>query len=98
MSKRFNPFTGKQTAFKFTDVQIACMQEEDSLQNDEITKPKDGDKVYEVHDTLMRDCHVDHNSKDTGLYFAFGQSFKCYPADGNEKFADIIAELAKGDK
>ena len=97
MMQRFSPFSGKKTAFKFTEIQVACMTDEDSTMNDDISVPSTSTIIHEAYDTTMRDCTAEHASRDHGLYFSFGRSFKCYPATGDPENVKVIAALAKGE-
>jgi hypothetical protein len=93
MSERFNPFSHKKTAFRFTDIQVAAIASESSLYSTDYVKP-DGAQISAVGDTTL-EAAEDGGGMD--LYLSFGTGVKCYPATGTGDQLAAVTQLAKGD-
>ncbi len=89
MSERFNPFSHKKTAFRFTDIQVSTMMNESSLSSTDYIRP-DGADIETVGDTTLE-------TTDKDLYISFGAGVRCYPATGTGDQLEAVTQLAKGD-
>lgn len=94
MSERFNPFTHKKTAFRFTDIQVSTMLEESSLGSTDYVTPYDS-YIETVGDTTLEATKASDGGRD--LYISFGTGVRCYPATGAGDQLEAITQLAKGD-
>lgn len=94
MSERFNPFTHKKTAFRFTDIQVSTMLEESSLGSTDYVTPTDA-HIDTVGDTTLEATRARDGGTD--LYISFGTGVRCYPATGAGDQLEAITQLAKGD-
>ena len=93
LSQRFNPFSGKQTHFRFTDYQVRCIKDEHSAAGMDFIIP-DGETVNHIGDTTANSSGT---STSTGEYLTFGEAIKCYPANQTGKMPELIVALAKGE-
>jgi hypothetical protein len=93
MSDRFSPFTGKKTFFKFSDLQVTSMVEEDSLASSENTSP-DGVEIVDVGDTT-----VSGESRNSGdIYISLGEAVRVYPSTNQGAHAEATKSYAKGER
>jgi hypothetical protein len=94
MSQRFNPFTSKATVFKFSDRQIAAMDNENTEAGISISG-LDSSRLSCVGDTtaLYNRDTWGHGEE----YIAFGVACKCYNEEDESQMPDLVAKLAKGE-
>ena len=96
MHEKFNPFTYKKTLFKFTDIQIRSMVDEDTTNSSEYLTIEDLASRESVGDTLI--SGID-KSGSRQHYISFGEGLKCYGNSGEDVHTpaqrDAIAEMAR---
>lgn len=93
MSERFSPFTSKKTFFKFSDLQVASMSDEDSLASADNAIPE-GLTITDVGDTT-----ISGGSRGDGdVYISLAEAIKVYPSSNVGAHAEATRDYAKGDR
>lgn len=98
MHEKFNPFTYKKTMFKFTDIQIRSMTDEDTTNSSDYLTIEDLAMRESVGDTVI--TGIDKKGVRQH-YISFGEGIKCYGESDEIVHTpvqqDAIAEMAKED-
>ncbi len=93
MASRFSPFSHQKTTFRFSELQIASMKDEDSTVSTDYLQP-DKFSCHSVGDTTMRG-NIEGQGEEE--FISFSKGIKCYPAQSKGEQVDAIMQFAKGE-